>query len=146
MGAQTDSILRAGKRRKNSYRPMSEINVTPFVDVMLVLLVVFMITAPLLTAGIPIDLPDSKAKALTEQDNKPLELTITVENKIFIGETEVEPERLIALLTAMTRNDPDRRIFVRGDKGLEYGEIIAVLGSLNKAGFRKVALISEPVR
>lgn len=147
MGAQLQSG-RSGRGlaggRSRAYSPMSEINVTPFVDVMLVLLVVFMITAPLLTAGVPVDLPRSDAKAIVEQDNKPLEITITKDGEIFIGETNVKRDRLINMLTAMTHNDPERRIFVRGDQSLAYGKIMDVLGALNKAGFRKVALVSEP--
>jgi biopolymer transport protein TolR len=132
--------------RGGNYRPMAEINVTPFVDVMLVLLVVFMITAPLLTAGIPVDLPDSNAKPIMEQDNKPLEITITVEGEIYLGETEVKFSNLVNLLSAMTNNNPDRKIFVRGDQGLSYGKVIEVLGALNGAGFRKVALISDQLK
>ncbi len=132
--------------RSRAYRPMSEINVTPFVDVMLVLLVVFMITAPLLTSGVDINLPQSDAKAITEEDNKPLEISITAKGKIFIGETEVKRDRLINLLSAMTKDTPDRRIFIRGDQSLGYGQVMDVLGALNKAGFRKVALLSEPGR
>lgn len=148
MGAQIQNSGgggRSARRRSRAYRPMAEINVTPFVDVMLVLLVVFMITAPLLTAGVKIDLPQSKAGEITDEDNKPLEVSVTEGGKIFIGETEVERERLITLLSAMTNNDPDRRIFIRADQGLSYGRVMDVLGALNKAGFRKVALLSKPV-
>lgn len=147
MGAQLQSggsrIGQAGGRSR-AYRPMADINVTPFVDVMLVLLVVFMITAPLLTAGVPVDLPKSQAKPISDEDNKPLEITLTKDGKIFIGETEVKDDRLVNLLEAMTNNDPDRRIFLRADQGIVYGKVMEVLGSLNGAGFRKVALISEP--
>lgn len=147
MGAQMQSgggrVGRAGGRMR-SYRPMSDINVTPFVDVMLVLLIVFMVSAPLLTAGVPIDLPDSEARPIQEEDNRPLEITLTPEGVIYIGETEVERGRLIALLTAMTNDDPDRRIFLRADKTLDYGRVMDVLGALNGAGFHKVALITEP--
>lgn len=129
--------------RSRAYRPMAEINVTPFVDVMLVLLVVFMITAPLLTAGVPVDLPDSEARPIVDSDNKPLEVSVIADGTIYIGETEVKRERLINLLTAMTKNDPDRRIFVRGDQGIPYGKVMDLLGALNAAGFNKVALISE---
>ena len=144
MGAQLDTGRRgqAGERSR-SYRRMSDINVTPFVDVMLVLLVVFMITAPLLTAGVPVDLPDSEAKPIVDKDNKPLELTVTAEGKIFIGETEVKQDRLVNMLSAMTKDDPERRIFVRGDQSLSYGKVMEVLGMLNGAGFRKVALLSD---
>ena len=147
MGAQLQGgrggrIGQAGGRSR-AYRPMSDINVTPFVDVMLVLLVVFMVAAPLLTSGVPVDLPNSEAKAITEEDNKPLEIAITDEQKIFIGDTEVKRKQLIDLLSAMTENDPDRRIFIRADQGLSYGIVMDLLGSLNNAGFRKVALLSQ---
>jgi biopolymer transport protein TolR len=146
MGAQLGGHERIGQAggRSRAYRRMSEINVTPFVDVMLVLLVVFMITAPLLTAGVPIDLPKAEAKPIKEEDKKPLELTVTKDNKIFIGETPVEKERLVSLLDAMTKDDPERRIFLRGDQTLTYGQVMEILGTLNRAGFRKVALITEP--
>jgi len=133
-------------RRSRSYRRMSEINVTPFVDVMLVLLVVFMITAPLLTSGVDINLPQTDAKPITDEDNKPLEISITKEGALFVGETEVKRDRLISLLEAMTKDNPDRRIFIRGDQSLGYGQVMDILGALNKAGFRKVALLSEPSR
>ena len=123
---------------------MAEINVTPMVDVMLVLLIVFMVTAPLLTAGVPIDLPKSAAKQISDEDNKPIEVNVTKEGKIYIGETQVEMDRLITLLTAMTNNDPERRVFIRGDQKLGYGQVMEVIGAINKGGFRKVALISDP--
>lgn len=147
MGAQLSSggtrIGQAGGRSR-AYRALSEINVTPFVDVMLVLLVVFMITAPLLTAGVPVDLPKADAKAMKDEDNKPLEITMTKDGGIFIGETEVKRDRLVNMMSAMTNNDPERRIYVRGDQGLPYGQVMDILGTLNGAGFRKVALITEP--
>lgn len=129
--------------RGGSYRPMAEINVTPFVDIMLVLLIVFMVTAPLLTAGVPIDLPDSQAQAMSDEDNKPLEVSLDSKGGIFVGETEVKQARLVALLGAMTNNDPDRRIYIRADQSLDYGQVMKVLGDINGAGFRKVALISN---
>lgn len=146
MGAQMQSYERIGKAggRSRAYRPMSEINVTPFVDVMLVLLIVFMVTAPLLSAGVPVDLPKTEAKPIATEDNKPLEITLTKEGGIFIGETEVRRDRLVNLLTAMTNNDPERRIFLRGDQTLDYGHVMDILGILNGAGFKKVALITEP--
>lgn len=122
---------------------MSEINVTPFVDVMLVLLIIFMVAAPLLTAGVPIDLPDSKAKAISNEDNKPLEVSIARDGRVFVGETEVTEDRIVTILTSMTENDPDRRIYIRADKGIDYGKVMGVLGTINGAGFNKVALISE---
>lgn len=134
---------------RGSYRPMAEINVTPFVDVMLVLLVVFMVAAPLLTSGVPIDLPNSEAKALTEEDNKPVEVHLDKDKKLYIGEdkdTSVKKERLIALLGEITKNNPDARIYIRADKSLDYGYVMSVLGAVNGAGFRKVALISEQTK
>ena len=122
---------------------MSEINVTPFVDVMLVLLIVFMVAAPLLTAGVPIDLPDSAAKAMSEEDNKPLEVSLAKDGQLFVGETKVTQDRLVVLLNSLTNNDPDRRIYIRADEGLDYGEVMSVLGAINGAGFRKVALVSN---
>jgi biopolymer transport protein TolR len=122
---------------------MAEINVTPLVDVMLVLLIVFMVAAPLLTAGVPVDLPNSEAKPISDEENKPIEITLTKEGKIYIGETSVERSKLIPLLSAMTEGQTDRRIYIRGDKGLEYGGVMDLLGAVNGAGFTKVALISE---
>ncbi len=138
MGMSTGGRTRGGRRR-----PMAEINVTPFVDVMLVLLIIFMVAAPLLTAGVPIDLPDSKAKAISDEDNKPLEVSISKDGRIFVGETEVEEGRIVTILTSMTEDNPDRRIYIRGDKGIDYGKVMSVLGTINGAGFNKVALISE---
>lgn len=135
--------LNTGNKGGRGYRPMSEINVTPFVDVMLVLLVVFMVAAPLLTAGVPIDLPDSEAKALSDEDNKPLEVSLSKDGTIFVGETEVKQDRLVALLGSLTNNDPERRIYIRADESLDYGDVMKILGGINGAGFRKVALISN---
>jgi biopolymer transport protein TolR len=133
----------SGRTRGSRRRPMAEINVTPMVDVMLVLLIIFMVAAPLLTAGVPIDLPDSKAKAISDEDNKPLEVSIAKDGRIFVGETEVTEERIVTILTSMTEDNPDRRIYIRGDKGIDYGKVMRVLGTINAAGFNKVALISE---
>ncbi len=126
-----------------SFRPMADINVTPMVDVMLVLLIVFMVAAPLLTAGVPVDLPDSAAKPLNEEENKPIEISVSKEDKIYIGETEVEMDRLVPLLQAMTEGQTDRRIYIRGDQSLSYGKIMGLIGAVSGAGFTKVALISE---
>lgn len=136
MGAK----LGNSKGRKR-HQMMAEINVTPFVDVMLVLLIVFMVTAPLLTAGIPVDLPESKAQSLNEDDTAPVEVTLT-SGGLFIGESEVAENRLIPLLHAMTEGKNDRRIYLRADKSLNYGRVMKVLGSINAGGFQKVALIS----
>ena len=126
-------------RRKHS--AVAEINVTPFVDVMLVLLIIFMVAAPLLTAGVPVDLPQSKATSLQEDDSAPVEISVTADG-IFIGESEVEENRLVPLLNAMVKDTDDRRIYLRADKGLEYGQVMRVLGAVNAGGFEKVALIT----
>ena len=132
-----------GRRTGGSYRPMAEINVTPFVDVILVLLIVFMVSAPLLTAGVPVDLPNSDAKALSEEESKPIELTVTKTGEVYLNKTAVETKRIIPLLQAMTEGQNDRRIYIRGDSTLAYGKIMILIGDINGAGFTKVALISE---
>jgi biopolymer transport protein TolR len=121
---------------------MSEINVTPMVDVMLVLLIIFMITAPLLTVGVPVDLPKTKASIIAGQD-EPLVISVSRDGRIYLQETELELDQLVARLRAITRNKPDTRIFVRGDKTVVYGRIIQVMGTVSAAGFSRVALIVE---
>ena len=138
-----DFIAREGRlRRRGRYRPMSEINVTPFVDVMLVLMIVFMVTAPLLTVGVPVDLPQSQAQALSQPD-EPLVISVDVEGTIFIQETAVELKNLIPRLRAITENKPDTRIYIRGDRAIDYGRVMQVMGLVNAAGFSRLALISE---
>ncbi|MBM3488791.1 MAG: protein TolR [Alphaproteobacteria bacterium] len=127
------------------YRPMSEINVTPFVDVMLVLLIVFMVTAPLLTAGVPVDLPKTEASQMLGQD-EPLVLTVDREGKVFIQETAVTLDQLGPRLAAITANKRDTRIFVRGDQAINYGRVMEVMGAVNGAGFSRVALVAEQPR
>ena len=121
---------------------MSEINVTPFVDVMLVLLVVFMITAPLLTVGVPVDLPKTAASRMVGQD-EPLVITVRADGTVYIQDTEIDLPRLIPRLKAITENKKDTRIFVRGDKAVAYGLVMQVMGSVNLAGFGRVALITQ---
>ena len=121
---------------------MSEINVTPFVDVMLVLLVVFMITAPLLTVGVPIDLPKTAASTL-QGSEEPLTISINDKGKIYLQKTLVKQEELVARMLAISENLTSRRIFVRGDRLVDYGTVMEVMGSLNAAGFNKVALVTE---
>ena len=137
MGAK----LNTGGRGRKRHSAIAEINVTPFVDVMLILLIVFMVTAPLMTAGVPVDLPESKAQSLNEDDNAPVEVTLNAKG-MFIGESEVTEDRLLPLLKAMTDGKDDRRIYLRADKTLNYGYVMRVLGSINAGGFQKVALIS----
>jgi len=121
---------------------MSEINVTPMVDVMLVLLVVFMITAPLLTVGVPVDLPKTKASVIVGED-EPLVVTLNAEGKLILQETEVALDKLVARLIAITENRRETRVFVRGDRKIAYGKVMQVMGRINLAGFTRVALITE---
>lgn len=131
----------AGKRR---YRPVAEINVTPFVDVMLVLLIVFMVTAPLLTLAVPLDLPEADAQSMPE-DNKPLTISIDKDGKVFIEDEAVSEEQLIVKLSALIKvRDGDERIYVRGDDGIDYGRVIEVIAKINQSGFTKVALVTKP--
>ena len=120
---------------------MSEINVTPFVDVMLVLLIVFMVTAPLLTVGVPVDLPKVKASALTDQKD-PIEITIKLDGTLYLGESEVEVENLIPRLNAITDQNNEARIYVRGDRVVAYGRIMEIMSLINLAGYIKVALVT----
>ncbi len=131
-----------GGRRHSRYQPMSEINVTPFVDVMLVLLVVFMVTAPLLTVGVEVDLPKTKAQPMTQAE-EPLVISIDAEGILYIQDTSVELEKLVPRLVAITQNKPDTRIYVRGDRSVEYGRVMEVMGRVNNAGFTRVALVAE---
>ena len=133
------------KLRSSKKDPISEINVTPFVDVMLVLLIIFMVTAPLLTVGVQVDLPETSADTLPEE-TEPLTLTINAKGEIFIQETKVEYEKIIAKIMAVSNNRTDTRIFVRGDKTINYGRVLEIMGMLSGSGFTKVALISEPYK
>jgi biopolymer transport protein TolR len=120
---------------------MSEINVTPLVDVMLVLLIVFMVAAPLMTVGVPVDLPETRAKPL-QGDNEPINVSIDKDHKIFLQETEIDPETLIAKLQAIAKNGYEERIFVRADTNVDYGSVMKIMGSLNEAGFKKIGLVT----
>ena len=130
--------------RNTRSKPFSEINVTPFVDVMLVLLIIFMVTAPLLTVGVQVDLPETNADSL-QSDNEPLEVTIDASGNIFIQETEIGISELVPKMKAITENRFDTKIYVRGDEAIDYGQIMMVLGELSGSGFTKVALITKPL-
>jgi biopolymer transport protein TolR len=134
----------AGRRRHRRRSIMSEINVTPFVDVMLVLLIIFMVSAPLLTVGVPIDLPQSQAKAL-DQDREPLTVSVNGKGQVFLQNSEIKVEDLVAKLEAITqaRGGTDERIYVRGDRKVDYGTVMRVMGRLSAAGFHRVALVTE---
>jgi len=133
-----------GRRRHRRKAVMAEINVTPMVDVMLVLLIIFMVSAPLLTVGVPIDLPQTQAKSL-DQDQKPLTVSVTTKGQVFLQEAEIKVEELVPKLQAITqaRGGMDERIYVRGDKKVDYGTVMRVMGRLSQAGFRRVALVTE---
>jgi biopolymer transport protein TolR len=133
-----------GRRGRRRVAPMAEINVTPMVDVMLVLLIIFMVSAPLLTVGVPLDLPQTQAKSL-EQDKTPLQLSVDVRGKVFINDTEVAINDLIPKLKAITdaRGGMDERIFMRADKKADYGTVARVMGQLSAAGFKRLALVTE---
>jgi biopolymer transport protein TolR len=133
-----------GGRRSRRKPVMAEINVTPMVDVMLVLLIIFMVSAPLLTVGVPLDLPQTQAKSL-EQDKTPLQLSVDVRGKVFINDTEVAMADLIPKLKAITdaRGGTDERIYMRADKKADYGTVARVMGQLSGAGFKRLALVTE---
>ena len=133
-----------GGRRGRRRAVMSEINVTPMVDVMLVLLIIFMVSAPLLTVGVPLDLPQPQAKSL-DQDKTPLQLSVDVKGRVFINDTEVAMNELIPKLKAITeaRGGLDERIFMRADKKADYGTVAKVMGLLSGAGFKRLALVTE---
>jgi biopolymer transport protein TolR len=139
------TVTTGASRGRGRYRPMAEINVTPMVDVMLVLLVIFMITAPLLTVGVPVDLPKTKAASINEAI-EPLVISINAEGKVFLQETETPIDSLVPRLQAITLNKPDTRIFVRGDKSVPYGQVVEVMGLVSSAGFTHVALVAEMPR
>ena len=135
-------LLNSGGNGRRRYRPLAEINVTPMVDVMLVLLIIFMVTAPLMTSGVSVDLPKTDAKPLNS-DSEPLTVTIKADGSIFLQDQAVEVADLVGKLQAISQNNPERRIFVRGDKDLAYGRIMEVMGTITQGGFTKVALLAE---
>ncbi len=145
MGASLQGSGRPGGGRRGRARrhaPMHEINVTPFVDVMLVLLIVFMVTAPLLTVGVPIELPESKGQQL-QTNKEPLTLSVQRDGKVFIQETEVPLAEIAAKLKAIAKGGFEEQIFIRGDKGVDYGTVMKVMSRIKAGGFSKVSLITE---
>jgi biopolymer transport protein TolR len=130
-------------RRGGNYKPLAEINVTPFVDVMLVLLIIFMVAAPMLTVGVPVELPRTPASVIPE-DSTPVEISVQKNGKIFVQEKEVEIDNLVPLLQAVTESNPEARIYIRGDGGLTYNQMMQVMGRVTGAGFKKVGLVALP--
>jgi biopolymer transport protein TolR len=143
-GSVVSAPSSGGRHRRRRRAVMSDINVTPFVDVMLVLLIVFMVSAPLLTVGVPLDLPQSQAKSL-DQDREPLTVSVNVQGQVFLQDTEIKIDDLVAKLKAITdaRGGADERIYVRGDKKVDYGKMMQVMGRLSAAGYHRVALVTE---
>ena len=139
-----NGIAQSGHRRRRRHGVMSEINVTPMVDVMLVLLIIFMVSAPLLTVGVPIDLPQSQAKSL-EQDKEPLTVSVNEKGQVFLQNSEIDVDELVAKLQAVAqaRGGTEARVYVRGDKKVGYGTMMQVMGRLSGAGFHRVALVTE---
>ena len=135
-------MQRAAIGRRRRARPLSEINVTPFVDVMLVLLIVFMVTAPLLTVGVPVDLPKTKAQALS-QDREPLSVSVRRDGSIYLQNTRIAEDALVPRLTAIAANGYDQRIFVRGDRSVDYGRVMQVMALISAAGFTHIGLVTD---
>lgn len=144
MGMNMAGSAGGGRRGRRRAAPIAEINVTPMVDVMLVLLIIFMVSAPLLTVGVPLDLPQTQAKSI-EQDKQPLQLSVDIKGKVFINDTEVDLKELVPKLKAITdaRGGLDERIFMRADKKADYGTVARVMGQLSSAGFKRLALVTE---
>ena len=146
MGAAT--LQRAGgggrRGRRGRTRPMSEINVTPFVDVMLVLLIIFMVAAPLLTVGVPLELPKTEANALPTPKQEPLTIQLASDGRVFVQNTEVPADAFLAKLTAIAGERRDDKVFLRADQGISYGRVMEVMGALNAGGFRSIGLVTDP--
>ena len=132
-----------GRRRGTRAKVINEINMTPFIDVMLVLLIIFMVTAPLMTGGVPLDLPQTAAAPLN-MDAKPITLSIRSTGQVFMGESEVRDEEIVPALNAAARQGPEERVYVRGDRKVDYGRVAQVMSIVTGAGFRRVALVTEP--
>ena len=144
MGMQVGSGGPAGggrRRRRRRTQPISEINVTPFVDVMLVLLIIFMVAAPLLTVGVPIDLPETRANAL-EGDTEPITISVNSAGQIYIQDTDIAIEEVVPKLEAIAESGYDERIYVRGDQDADYGTMMQVMGRINAAGFKRLGLVT----
>ena len=144
-GVNSSNSIRGRGAWRARLKPNSQINVTPFVDVMLVLLVIFMVTAPLLTVGVPVNLPQTRARQMSD-DKEPLAISIKQNGDIFLQETQIQLEDLVPKLTAIAKNGYDERIYVRGDKTVDYGKVMEVMGELNAAGFKHIGLVTDSKR
>jgi biopolymer transport protein TolR len=145
MGLNANTAAVAGRRRHQRRPVMAEINVTPMVDVMLVLLIIFMVSAPLLTAGVPLELPQTQAKTLEQENKEPLTVSVNDKGQTYLQNTEISLEEVIPKLKAITdaRGGADERIYVRGDRQVDYGTVMKVMGKISAAGFRRVALVTD---
>ena len=144
MGAEVIQNERTGnRRRRRRARPMSEINVTPFVDVMLVLLIIFMVAAPLQTVGVPVELPRTAAQALASEQEEPLTVTLTADGVIMIQTTEVASEEIVPRLRAVLSERASRRVFIRADGAISYARVVQVMGALNAAGITDIGLVTD---
>jgi biopolymer transport protein TolR len=141
---QPSGQSRAGARRgRGKMRPMSEINVTPMVDVMLVLLIIFMVAAPLLTVGVPLELPKTRAQALPTEQEEPLTINLDAEGRVYIQKTEIDAETLVPKLTAIQAERQSDKIFLRADRSLDYGVVMQIMGALSAGGFRNIGLVTD---
>lgn len=129
------------RRRRQNRAVMNEINMTPFIDVMLVLLIIFMVAAPLMTVGVPIDLPESRAAAM-EGQTKPITISVDAGGKVFVQDAEVPVDQVVERVTTLSKAGADERIFIRGDRTADYGTVMRVMGRLNQAGFKKIGLVT----
>ncbi|TPE53788.1 protein TolR [Amaricoccus solimangrovi] len=144
MGASLQGAGSArGRRRRAGRRPMAEINVTPMVDVMLVLLIIFMVAAPMLTVGVPVELPETAASALPAEQQEPLTVSLTRDGKIVVQSTEVEREGFIPLLRSVAAERDNDKVFLRADGGIPYADVMQVMGALNASGFHDIGLVTE---
>ena len=144
MGASLGGNNKRGLARRHNSGLVTQINVTPMVDVMSVLLIVFMVAAPMLTAGVEVDLPKAGAKAITQKDNNPLEITVARDGKIYMGETEVRLARLKGILRAIAVEGKDRKVYIEADMHLSYGIVMEVMGAVSSSGFTRIALVTDP--
>ena len=145
MGLSANTAAVAGRRRHRRRPVMAEINVTPMVDVMLVLLIIFMVSAPLLTAGVPLELPQTQAKTLEQENKEPLTVSVNEKGQTYLQNTEISLEEVVPKLKAITdaRGGADERIYVRGDRQVDYGTVMKLMGRISAAGYRRVALVTD---
>ena len=143
MGGAGGAGGRRGRRSRMRRGPIADMNMTPFIDVMLVLLIIFMVAAPMLTVGVPVDLPETRAKAM-EGQTQPVTVSVDGQGRIFIMDAELKLDDLVPKLKAIAKNGVEERILVRGDRATDYGTILRVMGRLNDAGFKKIGLVSLP--